>query len=159
MSLHPRDRGARATIEHSYFGFRVAQVSEPGAVCGNGTIEVGEECDDTDTDDGDGCSSTCTVEDGWVCEDEPSVCTPVVCGDGLIEGDEECDDNNTGGGDGCSSTCTVDDGWVCEGEPSVCFSSDVPALSEWGMITMALLGLTAGALVFVRRRRISRVAG
>jgi cysteine-rich repeat protein len=30
-----------------------------GAVCGNGKIEDGEQCDDGNTADGDGCSSTC----------------------------------------------------------------------------------------------------
>jgi cysteine-rich repeat protein len=33
-------------------------------VCGNGVIEFGEECDDGNLIDGDGCSSACTVEGG-----------------------------------------------------------------------------------------------
>ena len=32
------------------------------AVCGNGTIEAGEQCDDGNTVSGDGCSSTCQLE-------------------------------------------------------------------------------------------------
>ena len=32
------------------------------AVCGNGTVESGEQCDDHNTTNGDGCSSTCMVE-------------------------------------------------------------------------------------------------
>jgi cysteine-rich repeat protein len=32
------------------------------AVCGNGLVEAGEQCDDGNTRDGDGCSSKCTVE-------------------------------------------------------------------------------------------------
>jgi MYXO-CTERM domain-containing protein len=31
-------------------------------VCGNGTLEDGESCDDGNTVDGDGCSSTCETE-------------------------------------------------------------------------------------------------
>ena len=31
------------------------------AVCGNGNILIPEECDDNNTIDGDGCSSTCTI--------------------------------------------------------------------------------------------------
>lgn len=31
-------------------------------VCGNGTVEQGETCDDGNTTDGDGCSSTCRIE-------------------------------------------------------------------------------------------------
>jgi cysteine-rich repeat protein len=33
-----------------------------GAVCGNGIVETGEQCDDGNTTSGDGCSSTCTTE-------------------------------------------------------------------------------------------------
>ncbi len=42
-------------------------------VCGNGLLE-GAACDDGNIIDGDGCSSTCTVETGWECTGEPSVC-------------------------------------------------------------------------------------
>jgi cysteine-rich repeat protein len=34
------------------------------AVCGNGTVEAGESCDDSNTTSGDGCSSTCQSEGG-----------------------------------------------------------------------------------------------
>jgi len=43
---------------------------------GDGIISGLEECDDGNTDDGDGCSSTGTIESNWVCSGEPSVCTP-----------------------------------------------------------------------------------
>ena len=33
-----------------------------GPVCGNGIMETGEACDDGNTINGDGCSSTCVVE-------------------------------------------------------------------------------------------------
>ena len=32
------------------------------AVCGNGTLDAGEQCDDGNTADGDGCSATCQLE-------------------------------------------------------------------------------------------------
>ncbi|MFH1591430.1 MAG: hypothetical protein ABIC95_05895 [archaeon] len=38
--------------------------SSGSSICGNGALEDGEQCDDSNTDDGDGCSS--------VCESEPS---------------------------------------------------------------------------------------
>lgn len=44
-------------------------------VCGNGTIEGAEACDDGNADAGDGCSDTCTIEAGWSCTGEPSACT------------------------------------------------------------------------------------
>jgi len=31
-------------------------------VCGNGTLDAGEQCDDGNTADGDGCSATCQLE-------------------------------------------------------------------------------------------------
>jgi len=43
-----------------------------GAVCGNGVIETGEECDDGNTVSGDGCSSTCTIEAVTPPEEPPS---------------------------------------------------------------------------------------
>jgi cysteine-rich repeat protein len=60
------------------------------AVCGNGTIEAGEECDDGGTSACDGCSSTCRQEG---------------CGNGVTECGEQCDDGGTTACDGCSSTC------------------------------------------------------
>ena len=35
--------------------------------CGNGNIETGEECDDGNTINGDGCSSACRIEAGFSC--------------------------------------------------------------------------------------------
>src|SRR6185503_4188092 len=70
-------------------------------VCGDGEV-IGEVCDDGNTDAGDGCSATCTVEAGWTCSGSPSVCSP-ICGDGLVRGGEGCDDGNLSGGDGCSA--------------------------------------------------------
>jgi len=69
------------------------------AECGNGELEEGEECDDGNTIDGDGCSSTCMIEE----ELEP------VCGNGVLEQGEECDDGNTIDGDGCSSLCEIEE--------------------------------------------------
>jgi len=87
-------------------------------LCGNGVIDTGEECDDGNTDEDDGCES-CQVDEGWICEGEPSICSP-ICGNGTIEPAEGCDDGNTVSGDGCSATCLVETGWTCTGEPSVC---------------------------------------
>lgn len=50
-------------------------------VCGDGVRPTDFiECDDGNTDDGDGCSSKCKVEDGFTCSREtinsPEVCYP-----------------------------------------------------------------------------------
>ena len=41
------------------------------AACGNGILDLPEDCDDGNTRSGDGCSSTCTVEPGWRCYNYP----------------------------------------------------------------------------------------
>jgi cysteine-rich repeat protein/YD repeat-containing protein len=90
------------------------------ASCGNNVIDAGEECDDGNLVDGDGCSSTCHAEAGFTCltvelPQPHSECTPTpaVCGNGLLEAGEACDDGNTVDGDGCSSACVVETGFVC----------------------------------------------
>ena len=61
----------------------------------DGNVDEGEECDDGNNENDDGCSSTC----------EEEISEP-VCGDGVVEGDEECDDGNLDDEDGCSRVCT-----------------------------------------------------
>lgn len=94
-------------------------IAAPVAVCGNGYVEKNEACDDGNVESGDGCSSSCTVDHGYVCESQPSVCR-TRCGDGLIGGPERCDDGNRAAGDGCSESCGPEFGFACTGEPSAC---------------------------------------
>ncbi len=47
---------------------------EGDVVCGDGLIRGAETCDDGGTEDGDGCSAQCAVEDLFVCAGEPSAC-------------------------------------------------------------------------------------
>lgn len=63
--------------------------------CGDGVLQMDEECDDGNVEDEDGCSARCLVE---------------RCGDGIIQSmlGEQCDDGNEMDGDGCSSTCTIE---------------------------------------------------
>lgn len=64
------------------------------AVCGNGTIEDGETCDDGNTDDDDYCSADCMTVTGY-------------CGDGTKQNNETCDDgtDNNGYHGHCNTTC------------------------------------------------------
>ncbi|MDX9999768.1 MAG: kelch repeat-containing protein [Polyangia bacterium] len=99
--------------------------------CGNGRLEItpsggGEQCDDGNLEDGDGCSSSCQLETcgngvsdiGEECDyghpdhllDCSRACRWKVCGNGIIDFDdgEHCDDGNLLSGDGCASDCTVE---------------------------------------------------
>ncbi|MEO7327879.1 MAG: DUF4215 domain-containing protein, partial [Minicystis sp.] len=86
-------------------------------LCGDGVKNGVETCDDGPVlANGDGCSSTCTVEAGYTCNGaSPSVCAP-TCGDGIIKPGEACDDGNVVSGDCCSSACQLEAG--CEVEPN-----------------------------------------
>ena len=77
-------------------------------VCGDGVKEGAEACDDHNLVDGDGCSSSCTLE--------PDCSTGTCltkCGDGMKLPPEQCDDGNAVDGDGCSSTCMIETGFSC----------------------------------------------
>jgi len=91
-----------------------------GTVCGNGTKETGEACDDGNTVANDGCDATCrAIDPGYTCNGTaPSVCQK--CPNGKKEGTEACDDSNSTSNDGCTA-CVVDSGYTCTGStPSVC---------------------------------------
>ena len=84
----------------------------PCPVCGNGALEVGEQCDDGNTTSGDGCDGACTIETGWTCASPGQACQ-ALCGDGLLRGGEQCDDGNSVAGDGCDAACMTEAGWAC----------------------------------------------
>jgi pectate lyase len=73
--------------------------------CGDGLLQPGEECDDRNHVDGDGCDADCSL---------------TRCGNGIVTAGEACDDGNTDPGDGCGATCQVEGCWSCAGAPSTC---------------------------------------
>ena len=68
------------------------------STCGNGEVETGENCDDGNTDNNDGCTNGCETSH---------------CGDGILRQDmdaddplfEECDDGNADDTDSCLTNC------------------------------------------------------
>jgi len=101
--------------------------------CGDGIREGGEQCDDGNHDNTDGCLDNCmaaTCGDGVVqvgveqCDDGNrdntdgclNTCVTASCGDGFVQaGVEQCDDGNHSNNDACLNTClaaTCGDGFV-----------------------------------------------
>jgi cysteine-rich repeat protein len=67
--------------------------------CSDGAIQLAEQCDDADLQDGDGCDSNCRI---------------TACGNGIRTDPEQCDDGNALAADGCTASCAVEvaDSWV-----------------------------------------------
>jgi cysteine-rich repeat protein len=77
------------------------------AVCGDGTVDPGEQCDDHGTAGGDGCSASCALENACTSCQSGDGCCPAGCTN-PPNSDSDCDPNdpcaNTEscvGGDGC----------------------------------------------------------
>jgi cysteine-rich repeat protein len=103
-------------------------------VCGDGIISGAEQCDDGNTNPGDGCDATCMIENGYTCSGQPSVCT-AICGDGICIGGEDdfsCPQDcgcaslvNDGGGDACYFPIPAPAGCYCD-----CYCGDgIPPFS------------------------------
>jgi cysteine-rich repeat protein len=97
--------------------------------CGDGQVNLdGEECDDGNSSNVDGCLNTCLV---------------ATCGDGYVwPAHEECDDGNASDEDGCLSTCELaacGDGHLWLGHEE-CEGSDLAGA------TCESLGFAAGTL-------------
>ncbi|MCP5468681.1 MAG: DUF4215 domain-containing protein [Deltaproteobacteria bacterium] len=62
--------------------------------CGDGIVDIDEQCDDGNNIDSDDCTNFCEFP---------------ACGDGIINQDlEECDDANLINGDGCDENCQLE---------------------------------------------------
>ena len=83
--------------------------------CGDGITQAscGEQCDDANAINGDGCDNDCTLSG---------------CGNGIITGGEECDDGNLINGDGCSALCSRE------------FHNPIPAAGDHFGTSLAALG-------------------
>jgi len=98
------------------------------AVCGNGSIESGEQCDDGNSADGDGCDAACAVEPCWVCEAAQAPTTTLAP---ALPGPSECTPDNGAScddGDPCTvgDTCSAGD---CAGNEVL-----IPAACRWVIV-------------------------
>ncbi|MFQ5514501.1 MAG: DUF4215 domain-containing protein [Myxococcota bacterium] len=83
--------------------------------CGDGTVQIlrGEECEDGNDQNEDGCSADCQME---------------YCGDGILQAGlgEECDDGNLRSGDCCTPFCEIEPiGSVCRPALGLCDLEEV----------------------------------
>ena len=116
---------ASCSIETGYscsgaaFGWYCGGDGDTCENCGSGTrpFVSSKQCDDGNTINGDGCSSSCKIECGYKCtggsSEHADSCTARACGDKRLGGTEQCDDGNGINGDGCSSICSTESGFTC----------------------------------------------
>lgn len=106
-------------------------------VCGNGVVETGEACDDSNTVGGDGCDAACQLEsriDGG------------TASDGGVPGRDDAGAN--------SADASADGSTLAPGTPDGC--SCRAGGSGWGARSAITLALGLGALFALRRRAMMR---
>jgi cysteine-rich repeat protein len=118
-----------------------ARPTEPApGLCGDGVLDTGEECDDANHGNEDGCTAECRAArcgDGITradlapedpafeaCDDgnghDADLCLPSCglssCGDAIVQFvlGEQCDDGNDASGDGCEPSCVLTNALPCE---------------------------------------------
>ena len=139
------------------FGFALGAIScldncvadtsacEPLPTCGDGSLDAGEECDDGNGVDGDGCTRACRSE---------------RCGDAVLQDNEECDGSLVsdtscedrgfaGGSIACDDSCTIDEsGCVLPGCGNGIAEGDEECdAADFGEITCGDFGFDFGQLV------------
>lgn len=78
-----RPEGIREFTIEGDFWVAAAVLLRELRVCGDGIVDSTEECDDGNLEDGDGCSSVCTIETGWTCTQAASDAAS-SCEDGCL---------------------------------------------------------------------------
>lgn len=111
------------------------------SLCNNGFREVGEECDDGNTASGDGCSSVCKVESGWVCEHEDFSAADICVQGDILAMDTFEDAGNPPGmpsppnwspSRGTSGTWTTGSAYAAQGSRGLrIYQRDVTPTGQW----------------------------
>lgn len=111
------------TVSSSSPAAAPVKISGKAGTCGDFVVEDGEECDDGNDIDTDGCTNKCRrprcgdkiVQDGEECDDGnqenndkcTNDCRLPRCGDGYVQKGEECDDGNQDSNDRCTNDCKL----------------------------------------------------
>ncbi|HEY4103826.1 MAG TPA: DUF4215 domain-containing protein [Polyangiaceae bacterium] len=91
--FHAERKQTGSSFRLTLSGFNAAP-SDCTAICGDGIVSAGEECDDG-------------VNDGGYGECGPGCKLGAYCGDGILEPGEDCDDGNLIDGDACPASCRI----------------------------------------------------
>ncbi|MEN9579141.1 MAG: hypothetical protein RJA70_2150 [Pseudomonadota bacterium] len=113
-----------------------------GSVCGDSQLTLPEQCDDGNTETGDGCDAECHAEPGWDCPSDGSGCFPL------------CESGKTRTGELCEVPTCPSPGSSCElFDRKVLFQGGVDGISHAGTTERG-----AGKFVFNRVYRASKYA-
>src|SRR5262249_3545779 len=170
---------AGETLARDFYG---ATPAERDLLCGNGVMDLGEECDDGNEDPNDACTNTCQAArcgDGIVeigveqCDDGnrnnndacSNKCTETTCGDGIVQTGEECDDGNNIPNDGCTN-CMLDP-VPCNADgldARVCLGKTLQTAQDIGGVTVVVtypapLSIPGSGLAQSVRQRVTDLTG
>jgi len=138
-------------------------------VCGDNILDPGEECDDGDTDNGDGCDATCAIESCFTCTTSVgfnSLCQPAApstpcdadanaCTIDVCNGSGQCGQASvittcTNGDGCCPSGCTLSTDDDCAPPPVT-----TPWSSSGGLLLLAAALALVGVVAVRRSLRIT----
>ena len=91
-------------------------------VCGNGSFQSGESCDDGDAAGGDGCSSVCQIETGWICVGAAEPLLAAVRRRPAARRARPATTATRRAATAARSTAGVEAGFSCSGTPSNCLA-------------------------------------
>jgi len=120
--------GGAATVPGSAGESGAPTVPGGDSLCRNGKVEAGEECDDANRDDNDGCTD-CKIDAGWTCAAEPSSCHDI---NECTANTYDCSFYGTCSNTLGSYTCGCATGYQGDGQVCRPFPSPVGAISSAG---------------------------
>ena len=112
------------------------------AVCGDGILDFGEQCDDVNFNNHDNCLNSCQSP---------------ACGDGFLWiGNEQCDDGNNANGDGCNATCNFEPKEQCFAPVDVMLVIDRSGSMVLPPDPLRLQNAKNAAITFVNQMNLSK---
>ena len=101
--------------------------------CGDNVVDAGEQCDDGNASNSDGCSDVCAIETGYTCSGQPNTCQDI---NECITNTDNCDADATCTNTAGSFTCACNAG----------FSGDGTSCASTAKVLSGFEGAVNGAL-------------